>query len=362
MSPQSIRYRPIRFLFLLVCLTLSSGWLAAQEQQERIDFLAISDTQYLAKKDHPQELDPVSKQAADRVIHLLQRLPGTTLRTEHGSIPVPESLHGAIIAGDLVDSLDKYGGPYPDMQKYEWERFRQDYGLTGEDGRVPFPVYELHGNHDGPQGTSFLVEDIVERNKRRPGVVHISENGLHYSWDWGPVHLINLGMFVGKGDEKREGHHYAARSSLQFLKRDLQRHVGNSGRPVIISHHLDVTSSDFDWPDEDKIAYYRTIKPYNVIATIHGHTHADPKMYEFNGTDSGEDLENGVRVFDTGDIVGAKMHKGKRVGTRSGFLYFTVFNRPGVERDKMIVRSFFTDNNWESWSIRDTWKFSISIP
>ncbi len=68
----------------------------------------------------------------------------------------------------MIDSLDKNGRPYPAMQRVEWQRFVADYGLTGKDGRIPLPVYEIHGNHDRPQGDTFVVDAIIERNKRRP--------------------------------------------------------------------------------------------------------------------------------------------------------------------------------------------------
>ena len=29
-------------------------------------------------------------------------------------------------------------------------------------------------------------------------VQNISESGLHYSWDWGHVHFVNLGIVVGE--------------------------------------------------------------------------------------------------------------------------------------------------------------------
>ena len=94
--------------------------------------------------------------------------------------------------------------------------------------------------------------------------------------DWGALHLVNLGIFVGAGDEKREGHHYAPRSSLEFLRSDLAEQVGDSGRPVVVSHHLHLHSSDYDWPSEDRAAYYETLSQYNVVAIFNGHSHGSP--------------------------------------------------------------------------------------
>jgi len=257
-----------------------------------------------------------------------------------------------IVAGDLINSLDKHGGPYPAMQRYEWERYKSDFGLARGQGRVDLPVYEVYGNHDGPQGRSFLVDELKKRNKQRSDVVHISDNGIHYSWDWGPVHFVAMGMFVGEGDEKKDDHHYAPRNSLEFLKTDLREHVGDSGRPVVIVHHLDPGSNDYDWPDEDKESYLNTMKKYNVIGIVHGHTHGDPRMYNWNG----------MRVFDTDDACASKIHNGKPVGLRHGFLYMSIVNRPGVNNDRFHIWSFYTTDNWKTSSQRDYWNVSVSIP
>lgn len=349
---------------LLVFLFLFTSALTGQSRNEqRIDFLAIGDPQYVAEKsDNPTSLDPKSNKAAEGFIRVVRQLPGTVLETDEGKTRIPESVRGMIVAGDLINSLDKYGGPYPAMQKFEWQRYKKDFGLAGGQGRISLPVYEVYGNHDGPQGKSFLVDELKKRNRKRPNVVNVSQNGIHYSWDWGPVHFIALGMFVGEGDEKKADHHYAPRESLAFLKKDLREHVGNSDRPVIITHHLHVHTNDYDWPDEDKMTFYNTIKKFNVIAVLHGHTHGDPNRYFWNGKETGSDLERPVRVFDTGNCCASKIHNGETVGRRHGFLYMTVINRPGVENDRLHAWSFFTEDNWESHSQREYWKNDIAIP
>src|SRR6056297_3629235 len=109
----------------------------------------------------------------------------------------------------------------------------------------------MHDNHDGPQGDTFVVDDIVARKQRRPSVKHISENGLHYSWDWGPLHLVSLGIFVGEGEVRRQGFHYSPRASLEFLRADLAKQVGDSGRPVVLAFHIHPSCLVFDWPPQD---------------------------------------------------------------------------------------------------------------
>jgi cytolysin (calcineurin-like family phosphatase) len=275
---------------------------------------------------------------------------------------VSTELRGLINTGDLIDSLDKNGGPYPAMQRFEWQRYLTDYGLNGTDGRIPLPVYEIHGNHDGPQGDSFVVEAIIERNKTRPGVVNVSGNGLHYSWDWGPVHFINLGMFVGAGEQRREDHHYAPRASLEFLRDDLATCVGDSGRPVIISHHLHLDAPEFDWPAEDLAAYHESIREYNVVAIFNGHTHGSPPRHRvWDGTRIGSDVD-GISSFDPDDAGASKLHNGQPVGLAHGFLYVEIHDLPGTDHDELRVRSFITRDNWETANWDRLWVKRITSP
>jgi len=167
--------------------------------EKRYAFLVCGDPQYHAEKTaNPKSLDPYSEEGMDRFIRLAGGFGGREIPKSLGGGKVSQKFLGMIVTGDLIDSADKNGGNYPAMQKFEWRRFKMDFGLTGKDGRLPYPVYELHGNHDGPQGDTFIIEDIIARNKNRPNVGMVSANGLHYSWDWGPLHLVNLGMFAGR--------------------------------------------------------------------------------------------------------------------------------------------------------------------
>jgi hypothetical protein len=328
----------------------------------RVAFFASGDPQYLAlNAATPRGLDLYSETANVRFIRLLNALPGTAIPEKLGGGTVARDILGVIVAGDLIDSLDKTGGNHPAMQRFEWRRFKADYGLSGGDGRIPFPVYELHGNHDGPQGDTFLTREIVERNKRRPAVVSISANGLHYAWEWGPLHLVNLGMFAGEGDTRRDGHHYAPRASLEFLRADLKKHVGKSRRPVIVSHHLHLTTNDYDWPLEDRAAYYQTLKQYNVVAIFNGHTHGSPpKRIRWAG--GAKAAPNGIDNFDPDDSGAAKLHKGKPVGMRHGLLYCELIDAPGTDRDKFVVRSYLTRDNWETGRWDRVWSKTVEIP
>ncbi len=353
---------PHRLSFLICLLTATTpGW-----AQKRYAFFVSGDPQYLAEKSpNPQKLDPLSEEANRRFIRIAQTLPGTNLPEHMGGGTVSKQILGIIVTGDLIDSLDKTGGPYPAMQRHEWHRFKSDYGLVGGDGKLPYPVYELHGNHDGPQGNSFVTEDIARRNLKRPNIVHRSKNGLHCSWDWGPIHCINLGLFVGAGDDRRDKHHYAPRGSLAFLKKDLQEHVGDSRRPVVLCHHLHLNAPAFDWPTEDLEAYHQTIQPYNVVAIFNGHTHASPPRRQVWTGPSllGDKPEaKGIDSFDPDDSGAAKMHRGKPVGLRHGLLYVELIDRPAMAPDEFVVRSYFTKDNWKTAQWGKVWRKTVELP
>ena len=353
--------RSTRTLMLLWFVAAACPVAAEAPKTQRHAFFVTGDPQYLAEQSiQPQNLNPLSEEANRRFIELARQLPGSPLPESMGGGTVAKNILGMIIAGDLIDSLDKNGGPYPAMQRFEWNRFLADYGLSGKDGKVPFPVYELHGNHDGPQGDTFLTDHIIARNKKRPAVVNISPNGLHYSWDWGPLHLINTGLFVGAGETRREGHHYAPRGSLEFLRADLAEHVGDNGRPVIVSHHLHLTAPEFDWPAEDLAAYHNAIKPYNVIAIFNGHTHG-MRHARWDGKQVSPKIE-GIDNWDPDDSAAAKLYRGKIHGVGHGLLYVELIDAPGTQNDRLEVRALVTRDNWANRQWDKRWTKKVSIP
>ena len=348
---------------ILLTLQLVAGASAG----DKYSFIVVGDPQYLAEKTaFPTRLDSYSEAANRRAIALLQKLPGRSIPKEHGGGNVSKNILGLINTGDLIDSADKLGGNFPVMQKFEWARYKSDYGLTGKEGKIPFPVYEVHGNHDGPQGDTFIVKEIIARNKNRPGIRNRSVNGLHYSWDWGPLHCINLGIFVGAGEQRRKDHHYAPRASLEFLTKDLRNCVGESKRPIIISFHLHPNCPEYDWPKEDLVAFWEAIAPYNVIALFHGHTHGSPpSRMRWNGHRFATDLADGVDFFNPDDIGAAKTDRKNPnigVGLRHGFLYVELVDNAGINDDRLIVRSYATRDNWESHGWHSTWTRAVQIP
>lgn len=350
----------------VIALVISIAITLAQAER-RYAFIVSGDPQYVAEKsDKPTKLDPFSEEANSRFVQLIKAFPGTAIPEKFGGGSVRDEILGILVTGDLIDAADKSGGPYPAMQRFEWARYQADYGLTGTDGGLPFPVYELHGNHDGPQGDTFIIEGIIERNKTRPGLVNRSDNGLHYSWDWGPLHLVNLGMFVGAGDKRRDEHHYAPRGSLEFLRADLEKHVGDSGRPVILSFHLHPNGPDFDWPPEDRASLWGIVSKHNVIALLHGHTHGSPpSRLQWDGSRFANELPRGIDVFNPDDSGAAKTDPrkpGQAVGINHGFLYAELIDREGEADDEFVVRSIATKDNWATHRWDKIWRKSARIP
>lgn len=206
-----------------------------------------------------------------RVIDEMNALPGTPLPASIGGGFV-RTPRGVVLNGDLMDE-----GFNKESTPLNWAEFCRDYGLTGRDGRLSFPAYEGFGNHDGGPTASLVRPAIKERNQHRVGIRMLSENGLHYSWDWGQVHLVQLNLFGGSGpaDVKGvNGPNHDPELALEFLKDDLSKNVGRSGRPVIVFQHFGWVGGMSDWwQPEAKERFYEAVKNYNVACLINGHSH-----------------------------------------------------------------------------------------
>jgi len=191
-------------------------------------------------------------QFIQKCIDRINVLPGTAYPAAVGGVVGPVS--GVVLNGDLADR----------GKAIEWGFFENDWGLAGEK-RCKFPVYEGQGNHDA-RGGEIVASNIVQRNKSRPGVMNISTNGLHYSWEWSGVHFIQANMVAEDDSYQR------ARGSLVFIRDDLKKNVGASGKPVIINFHLSPMIEQ-DWAIEWQKPLVETLSRYNVIGVFCGHSH-----------------------------------------------------------------------------------------
>ena len=186
-----------------------------------------------------------------------------------------------LVLGDVIDDGDRMLlGKHQTPR--QWYQFAADFGLDGTDGLLNYPVFETWGNHDGPPagteklGFSFQAR-LKERNARRQQkgwLTSLSTNGLHYSWDWDDVHLVMLGLYPADVQnplvKRYSSVWHNPQGALSFLKEDLTRHVGASGRPVVLLSHC---GFDTDWwHTNDWKAAYEVAKPFNVVLNLYGHT------------------------------------------------------------------------------------------
>ncbi len=218
-----------------------------------------------------------------RTIEAMNDLPGRRFPKSIGP-DVVGAPRGVVVLGDLVDD-----GNAPDAGEF-WTAFATDYGAGDLPGRLAFPAYEGTGNHDGDPGRP-VREGIKARNPRRPGLRSVSPDGLHYSWDWGRVHCVQLNLYPGSaGDDgldpwgkKFEGDWRRPQHSLEFLVRDLAENVGSSGRPVVLFQHYgwDEWSRGW-WSDGERRAYAAAVRGYAIAAVFWGHSHVVQRI-DWNG-------------------------------------------------------------------------------
>lgn len=317
-----------------------------------LSFFVIGDTHYLANIEKRDELDPVSAATNAALTETLNRLRGTAIpeAARAGNVGEPR---GVIHVGDLIDSGDKNGAKYDEMQQTEVRAWLSAYGLNGEGGALKYPVYEVHGNHDAPQGAGIVVSQLVERNRKRAGVSNISANGLHYSWDWGPVHFVCLGIIVGSEKSVTRKRKFAALDSLDFLITDLAEKVGDSGRPVVLIHHVDLAANSLPldgsaplenrtWDPADVHAFYEAIKRYKVAAIFYGHTHVR-NVFRWDGLNTKG--ASGIAVFNNDNSGHYKMEE-------QAFFHVEMNER------ELIVREHKSPDRWQtsawtpqSWSV-----------
>jgi hypothetical protein len=228
-----------------------------------------------------------------------------------GGTGVVHTIRGVVVPGDLIDdgcsNAADGGGCIEQLANYT-----AVFGVhPGEGGATAshYPTFDGVGNHDGGNSTdtaSGLVRrEVIARNRRRDAVhakisnYSLASNGLHYSWDWAPgLHSVMLNLYPGtEGDCASStglpgtgclGAPYGWHSpehSLDFLIADLAERPVTT--PTILYMHYGIQgfgapgqvpwagySPDFWWSTREAAAFAKAIAPYNIVALVHGHTHA----------------------------------------------------------------------------------------
>ncbi len=229
-----------------------------------ISFFASSDLHYGLQREGAEPAYVYN----DKLIEAMNAMPGNNYPDEIGGI-VHEP-RGVIITGDLTEH----------DRPSEIEDFTSNWGLNGEE-ELNYPVFETFGNHDGDN----VRQEIIDRNPLREHEITISDNGLHYAFNWNYVRFIAAGIFPGY--EESDGlFNYDPYESLDFIVEDLETNVGATGEPVVIYHHFGFGGHSYPtwWTEDEAEEYYNAIKDYNVIAIISGHEH-DHSFEQWEGID-----------------------------------------------------------------------------
>lgn len=370
-----MRRLPRRGILSLAAAAACTRPARAAGAEEPTSFFVIGDTHFFADAASPDRLLPASEAMTTGLVDTLNRLVGSEIPPPAGGGTVRRPC-GVIHAGDIIDTGDKQGEAAVRMQRTEIAAFERAMGLDGGDGALDFPVYEVHGNHDGPQAVGVAIDRIVARNPRRPGVARVSADGLHYSWDAGDVHVVHLGIVVGQVPGIARRRRYAPRGSLAFLVEDLREEVGESGRPVVLVHHVDVARytapvpadapfADKEWDPADVAGFHAALEGYDVAAIFHGHTHARG-VWRWDGSavrpgpagdggDDGASSGDGARSADataddpTGDAPAPRAYDVFNCDNASHFggpaqAFFYVELGP----EGLVVREYATRDGWES--------------
>ena len=217
------------------------------------------------------------------MVEAMNALPGQSYPEQFGIKGKVHTPKGIVILGDIVDD-----GASAEVEKI-WQEYVEDYGFKG-DRLLAFPVYEGFGENDGPS-SGLVRTNLKNRNRLRAGLRSISADGLHYSWDWGKVHFVQLNLYPGSvGEEylniwrrRFTGDARYPKHSLEFLIEDLRRNVGASGRPVIIFQHYGFDSwGETWWTEKERNAFLQAIQPYKVIAIFWAHSHV-AQGFSWNG-------------------------------------------------------------------------------
>ena len=214
-----------------------------------VTFVVTADLHYGANVDMGLGgIGPITK-LLDKEIQQVNTIAGRPWpRGVGGKVGTPR---GVVVAGDITD----------EGKKEQWDLFEKDFGLTGKEGKVKFPVFEFVGNHDRWTG-EYVAAQVALRHGSR-----------HYSWDWDDLHVICVGE--GADDE-----------TLRWIAADLA--AAGPNVPVVVSLHFSLSGpfSDSNWFGQgdyhDRFA--QTLKGYNVIGIFHGHYHAS-RRYQWRGYD-----------------------------------------------------------------------------
>jgi cytolysin (calcineurin-like family phosphatase) len=196
---------------------------------------------------------------------------------------------GLIVAGDLTQS----------RSAEQWKAFDR---LFPWQGLAPkrFPVFAGAGNHDAGSKTAPVRDALRARNQAmlKAGLLStLSPDGLHSAWVWQGVHFVNVNLYAGDAPQpdNKPGSMRDPEGSLTFLRTYLAKNAP-APTPVVIIQHFGLEKSTW-WGQDERRAFYEAITNYNVVAILHGHTHAITHL-QFPGDDDLKLFGKGGPRFD----------------------------------------------------------------
>ncbi|MEM7103952.1 MAG: metallophosphoesterase [Bacteroidota bacterium] len=287
-------------LLILIALCLNV-WACDQAESEPpgLRFLVTADPQYRI-----DEIDP-DKGSAINADYIAAKIKDMILN---------DGYKGLILAGDLThfakpEELFRYQQSIEGFEAYVFDGIgNHDYEFVKEGDSVEIGI-EGFGladvlpdlTRDWNDDTYRVWETVRSRERITP--INTSYPNLHYSWDWEDIHFVQLNLFPGDEPVNESTVHNPLKA-LSFLQADLQQHVGNSGRPVILVQHygFDDFSLGVDsegninpkgqwWSPEQRSTFWEAIEPYNIVVIFSGHAHScRPVCYlPWDGENIGEE-------------------------------------------------------------------------
>lgn len=253
-----------------------------------IHFLATADPQYNYEEMNPNKSSVIN---ADSISAMISR------KLCCGDY------RGVIISGDLthnsrLDEFEKYQSFIRCFKPYAFDGLgNHDYSFVGEEGPTNLQHSHEFGLDEiipGDQlywdSASIKIWDEIRTRKRIPAV-ETSFPNIHYSWDWEDVHFVQLNIYPGDRPVANKGAKNPFRG-YTYLKNDLEKNVGDSGRPVVLAHHYgmdrfsrgvmedgSINPKAQWWTANDRKKYWELLKSYNVILILTGHAHYCDECY-----------------------------------------------------------------------------------
>jgi len=328
MKPKLQPMRPLKTRLIRLAAILLFAALPSAFARD-LTFIVTSDSHYIT--DDQSERNRSIRLSIEEMNAIDQR----TWPEALGGGPIPRP-RAVFVNGDIIDDGDKKG-----ETELQWSYYVRDFGLTGKEGLLKYPVFDGYGNHDGPpvgaekHGFSMQAK-LKERNLRRQELGWLKElcpKGLHYSFDLDDVHFVQVNIYPADTQHAKIRYNrvwHDPQGALTFLKSSLEKHAAGKDRPVVILSHC---GFDTDWwHPEDWAVFHAAVAPYPVASYFCGHTGTGILKYKPEGS-AGPELP----VVNTGQtakgffvvrITGDRIIAAYRIREAAGWSWKFPMNRP----------------------------------